>query len=64
MKTLMALLTTLSTSLLVPLLASPPAMADGHYPSHPIKIIVPYPAGGTMDAVARRGGQRSPTCPP
>jgi tripartite-type tricarboxylate transporter receptor subunit TctC len=29
-----------------------PARADG-YPDHPVKIIVPFPAGGTADAVPR-----------
>ena len=29
------------------------AQAQGNYPSRPIHIIVPYPAGGTVDIVAR-----------
>jgi tripartite-type tricarboxylate transporter receptor subunit TctC len=31
----------------------PPAFAQGNYPAQPIKFIVPYPAGGATDALAR-----------
>lgn len=37
---------------LAALLASP-AFAQGNYPAQPIKFIVPYPAGGATDALAR-----------
>ena len=30
-----------------------PAAADERYPSRPITLIVPFPAGGGVDAVAR-----------
>ena len=35
------------------LAASPDAQAQGNYPNRPIHIIVPYPAGGIVDIVAR-----------
>jgi tripartite-type tricarboxylate transporter receptor subunit TctC len=31
------------------------ARADGNYPNRPIHIVVPYPAGGIVDIVARTG---------
>src|SRR5947208_5344223 len=34
-------------------LAAPPAMAQAAYPSRTIKMIVPYPAGGTTDLLGR-----------
>ena len=49
-----ALATALSV---VTLIASPGVMAQT-YPSKPIKMIVPFPAGGTTDVVARIVGQR------
>jgi tripartite-type tricarboxylate transporter receptor subunit TctC len=39
------------------LAAAPLALADG-YPSRPIHFIVPYPAGGPLDTVARLLGQK------
>src|SRR3954447_3204862 len=35
------------------MLAGAPANAQGNYPNRPIRIIVPYPAGGIVDIVAR-----------
>lgn len=32
----------------------PGALAQGRYPSQPIKIVVPYPAGGSTDLIARQ----------
>lgn len=32
--------------------------AQGTYPTKPIKFIVPYPAGGPLDTVARLTGQK------
>jgi tripartite-type tricarboxylate transporter receptor subunit TctC len=34
-------------------LGSRPALAQGQWPTRPVKIIVPYPAGGVNDVVAR-----------
>jgi tripartite-type tricarboxylate transporter receptor subunit TctC len=47
--------TALATALLPPLLA--PAAAQD-YPSRPITMIVPYPAGGGVDAMGRIVGQK------
>jgi tripartite-type tricarboxylate transporter receptor subunit TctC len=38
--------------------ASAQTVATGHYPNKPIKIIVPFPAGGTSDVLARLLGQK------
>src|SRR4051794_3591897 len=40
-------------------LAAVPALAaDSPYPSHPIRIVVPFPPGGSTDVVARLVGQQ------
>jgi len=49
-------LTALATGLLFGL-ALLPAAADPAFPSRPITFIVPYPAGGTTDIVARKWGE-------
>jgi tripartite-type tricarboxylate transporter receptor subunit TctC len=36
----------------------PAAFAQAHWPSRPVKIVVPYPAGGVNDAVARMLAER------
>ena len=45
------LLKTLASGMLVSRL--PAAWAEGEYPSRPIKLIVPFPAGGTSDILGR-----------
>ncbi|TFY96797.1 Bug family tripartite tricarboxylate transporter substrate binding protein [Ramlibacter rhizophilus] len=49
------LLQTLAASLA---LAAAPAFAQANFPSKPIRFIVPYPAGGGTDYVARLIGER------
>ncbi len=39
-------------------LLAAPALAQDAYPSKPIRVIVPFPAGGTTDMLARLFGQR------
>src|SRR5438045_8451798 len=49
---------TAKTLLIAALLAVSTASLAQTYPSKPIRIIVPYPAGGTSDILARTIGQR------
>ena len=35
-----------------------PALAQSDYPNHPVRIIVPYPAGGSTDNIARPLAER------
>ena len=49
---------TLSLATTVAGLASPHVWAQSGFPSKPIKIVVPFPAGGTTDIVARLIAQR------
>ena len=46
-------LTLLTASLLVSTLSSGTVRAQGKYPDRTVKIVVPYPAGGPTDIVAR-----------
>jgi len=41
-----------------PLLTAWPAAAQAKFPDHPIRLIVPYSAGGVVDAVARQWAER------
>lgn len=47
------LLSTLAYAAIVLIASSIPAMAQSDYPGKPIKIIVPFPAGGTSDVMGR-----------
>ena len=40
------------------LMLAAPAMAQGAYPDHPVKVIVALPAGGSVDMIARTLGQK------
>ena len=49
----------ISAGLLAGMAAGTPATAQGGaYPSRPIRVVVPFPAGGTTDLLARVFGQR------
>jgi tripartite-type tricarboxylate transporter receptor subunit TctC len=49
---------TLATMVGMALLGAGATHAQAHYPSQPIKFIVPYPAGGATDALARMVAQK------
>jgi tripartite-type tricarboxylate transporter receptor subunit TctC len=53
MKRAVSLVSVLATSLLLSLPWIHGAASGEHYPSHPVKIVVPYPAGGPTDVSAR-----------
>jgi tripartite-type tricarboxylate transporter receptor subunit TctC len=38
---------------LVTALCSDPALAQGDFPTRPVKLVVPYPGGGSNDVLAR-----------
>src|SRR5580704_16221326 len=48
----------LAASALIAALISPPAAHAQDYPTRPVTMIVPYPAGGGVDAMGRLVGQR------
>ena len=45
--------TLMTAAALSALTVTAPVMAQTAFPSQPIKVIVPYPAGGATDALAR-----------
>jgi tripartite-type tricarboxylate transporter receptor subunit TctC len=49
---------TSALSLLVAALAAPPAVAQSSWPDHPIQLVVPFPAGGAVDVIARPFAER------
>jgi tripartite-type tricarboxylate transporter receptor subunit TctC len=48
-------------ALAICLLAGMPARAQDRYPSHPIKLLVPFPAGGPVDVMGRLVAQHLST---
>ncbi len=54
----MRLTARLILSLSVFTFAAPSAWAQAAFPNKPIKIVVPFPAGGTSDVLARLVGQK------
>jgi tripartite-type tricarboxylate transporter receptor subunit TctC len=45
-------------AIVVAALATPLAFAQATYPSKPVRLVVPFPAGGTTDLLARAAGQK------
>lgn len=56
MKSAFAVVTLAAT---LALSAALPARAAGPYPDHPIRLVVPFPAGGATDVVSRLMGQKA-----
>lgn len=48
----------LSLSAMAAMVAALPAAAQDRWPTQPVKLVVPYAAGGTTDLIARRLGER------
>jgi len=51
-------LATRALAILAPLPLAAPAFGQATYPSRPIRLVVPFPAGGATDLLARAIGQR------
>lgn len=47
-----------AANMLCVLVTALPAMAQDAFPSRPVRIVVPFPAGGVVDVVARAVGQQ------
>lgn len=47
-----------AAALVLAALAATPALAQGDFPSKPIRFVVPFPPGGTLDVLARTIGER------
>ena len=58
MKTGQSIVSLVSTLVLVGGMASGAVAADGQYPSKPVRMIVPFPAGGGTDFIARLVGDK------
>ena len=57
MKSLLQRSNVLSAALAATMLFAAAAPAHAAYPDHPIRWIVPFPAGGAMDNIARTLGE-------
>jgi tripartite-type tricarboxylate transporter receptor subunit TctC len=57
-KTIISLVAWWGAALLIAAIAAPDAMAQSGFPSKPVTIVVPFPAGGSLDTLGRIAAEK------